>query len=284
MLSHFKSYSIKVNDKLFLLDRPRVMGILNTTNDSFYDGSKYHTIDSALYHVETMITEGADIIDIGGQSSRPGADMISPDEELKRTVPVVEAVKKRFPDTPVSIDTFRAVVARANIEAGAGIINDISAGEDDAEMLHTVARLRVPYIAMHKQGQPKTMQINPQYEDVTHTILDYFRDKIKLFQSHGLTDLIIDPGFGFGKTLAHNYSLMNELELFHELGCPLLIGVSRKSMVCKLLKVDPKDALNGSTVLHTVALLKGAHILRVHDVKEAVQAIRIVEQFRMPGH
>ncbi len=284
MLSHFKSYSIKVNDKLFLLDRPRVMGILNTTNDSFYDGSKYHTIDSALYRVETMINEGADIIDIGGQSSRPGADMIGPDEELKRTVPVVEAVKKRFPDTPVSIDTFRAVVARANIEAGAGIINDISAGEDDAEMLHTVAKLCVPYIAMHKQGQPKTMQINPQYEDVTHTILDYFRDKIKLFQSHGLTDLIIDPGFGFGKTLTHNYTLMGELELFHELDYPLLIGVSRKSMVCKLLKVDPKDALNGSTVLHTVALLKGAHILRVHDVKEAVQAIRIVEQFRMPGH
>jgi dihydropteroate synthase len=279
MLTHFKSYSIKVNDKLFQLDCPKVMGILNTTYDSFYDGGKYHTIDSALQRVEDMLNEGADMVDIGGQSSRPGAEMISEHEESSRTIPVIKAIRQRFPDLILSIDTFRASVARQAIEAGAAIVNDISAGEDDKDMLQTVARLNVPYIAMHKQGLPKTMQQNPQYTDVAEDLMDYFTKKTELCRSLGIKDLIIDPGFGFGKTLKHNYELMDKLSLFHQFNCPILIGVSRKSMICQLLKVDPKDALNGSTVLHTIAVLQGAHILRVHDVKQAVETVKICGQF-----
>jgi dihydropteroate synthase len=278
MFTHFKSYSIKIKGKLYPLDRPMVMGILNTTNDSFYDGGKYHTIDSALLRTENMLNEGANLVDIGGQSSRPGANMISTDEELARTVPVIEAIRKRFPEAVISIDTFRAEVARQCIEAGADIVNDISAGDEDENMLKVVADARVPYIAMHKQGTPKDMQTDPQYKDVVLDVVEYFRQKLQHYQSIGIDNVIVDPGFGFGKTLDHNYSLMRGLDVFHALERPLLVGVSRKSMVCKLLKVDSKNALNGSTVLHTFALIKGAHILRVHDVKEAVEAVKICSQ------
>ncbi len=278
MLTHFKSYSIKLNGRLYTIDQPKVMGILNTTHDSFFDGGKYHTIDSALSRVEVMLEEGADMIDVGGQSTRPGADMITLSEELQRTVPVIEAIHRRFPDLIISIDTFKADVARKAVEAGAGIINDVSAGDDDVEMLNTVAELQVPYIAMHKQGNPKTMQQDPQYKDVLLDILEYFSQKTELFRSMGIQNVIIDPGFGFGKTVEHNYRLMKNLKLFHSFERPVLVGVSRKSMICKLLKVDPKDALNGSTVLHTIALLQGAHIIRVHDVKEAREAVKIVQQ------
>jgi dihydropteroate synthase len=260
------------------MDRPMVMGILNTTHDSFYDGGKYHTIDSALLRTENMLNEGADFIDIGGQSSRPGAVMITTDEELGRTVQVIEAIRKRFPEAIISIDTFRAEVARLSIAAGADIVNDISAGDDDENMLKVVADAQVPYIAMHKQGKPEDMQLDPQYKDVVKNVMEYFDLKLQHYNSIGITDVIVDPGFGFGKTLQHNYSLMNSLDEFHSLKRPVLVGISRKSMICKLLKVDPKNALNGSTVLHTFALLKGAHILRVHDVKEAVEAVKICSQ------
>ncbi len=279
MFTHFKSYSIKIRDRQLTIDRPLVMGILNTTSDSFFDGGKYPTIDSALARTEQMLKQGAGIIDVGGQSSRPGADMISASEETQRTVPIIAAIHQRFPEAIISIDTSRAEVAETAVQAGASIINDISAGEDDEKMLKTVSALKVPYIAMHKQGSPKTMQVDPQYDDVSLDIFRYLQKKTTLYQSLGIENVIIDPGFGFGKTLEHNYKLMNDLGLFHTLDRPILVGVSRKSMVCKLLKVDSKDALNGSTVLHTIALMKGAHILRVHDVKEAVETIRIVEQF-----
>lgn len=282
MFTHFKSCTLQIRGEAYLIDRPKVMGILNTTLNSFFDGGKYHTMDTALARVEMMLKEGADMIDVGGQSSRPGADMIHEDEELSRTIPVIAAISQRFPGILISIDTFRAGVAKQAIAAGAAIVNDISAGDDDVEMFETVAALGVPYIAMHKQGTPKTMQQDPQYADVTQEIMHYLKQKNELCQSMGIRDVIIDPGFGFGKTLEHNYRLMKDLNLFHELNCPLLVGVSRKSMVCKLLRLDPKDALNGSTVLHTVALLQGAHILRVHDVKEAVEAVKICGTLAQP--
>lgn len=280
MLTDFKPYSLKIRGSLLQLDQPWVMGILNTTDDSFYDGGKYHTIENALHQAEKMLSEGANIIDIGGQSTRPGAVMTHLDEELRRTIPVVEAIIKRFPEAILSIDTFRAEVAKGAVEAGAGIVNDISAGDHDPEMMNIVAKLGVPYIAMHKQGDPATMQVDPQYSDVVQDILLYLKGKTDALRDKGIHDVIIDPGFGFGKNLEHNYKLMKHLQLFHTLNYPLLVGVSRKSMICKLLKVNPDKALNGSTALHTIALLKGAHILRVHDVKEAVEVVKICGYYR----
>ena len=256
------------------------MGILNTTSDSFFDGGKYHTIDSALERCEEMLTEGADIIDIGGQSTRPGAELISLEEELKRTIPVIEAIRRRFPQTIISIDTFNAKVAKAAVLAGAQIINDVSAGDDDIDMIPTVAECQVPFIAMHKKGKPSTMQMQPEYEDVLSEVKDYFRNKIEVLQSAGIHDIIIDPGFGFGKTMEHNYSIMKQLVDFHEFQKPLLIGISRKTMIWKLLKTNPEGALNGTTALNTIALMAGAHIIRVHDVKEAVECRSIVDALR----
>ncbi len=280
MFSEYKSYSLKIKNKPFTLDKPLVMGILNTTSDSFFDGGKYHTIETALARCETMLNEGAEIIDIGGQSTRPGADIQSVEDELQKTVPFIEAIIKRFPDTLISIDTFRAAVAEQAVAAGAGIINDVSAGEDDADMLDIVSKSGVPYIAMHKKGMPKTMQDNPQYHDVCAEIINYFDDKLALFNSKGIDNVVIDPGFGFGKTLEHNYLLLKHLDLFHALKCPVLVGVSRKSMVWKLLKTNPQNALNGTSALHMIALLNSANILRVHDVKEAVECITICNFFR----
>lgn len=257
-----------------------VMGILNTTSDSFFDGGKYHTIDSALSRCGQMLTEGASIIDIGGQSTRPGAVLIETETELQRTIPIIEAIIQRFPETIISIDTFRARVAKAAIEAGAKIINDVSAGDDDEDMISVVADLQVPFIAMHKKGNPQNMQINPEYSDVNEEVISYFQQKTAQLSKAGIKDIILDPGFGFGKTMEHNYSIMNNLEVYHQFNRPILIGVSRKTMIWKLLKTNPEGALNGTTALNTVALMAGAHILRVHDVKEAVECCRIVEALR----
>lgn len=256
------------------------MGILNTTSDSFFDGGKYHTIDSALKRCEQMVTEGADIIDIGGQSTRPGAEMISADEELERTIPVIAAIKKRLPDVLLSIDTFRASIARAAVMEGVHIVNDVSAGDDDEAMIPTVAAAQVPFIAMHKKGLPATMQNQPEYENVVEEVALYFREKLLHLEQAGIRDILLDPGFGFGKTMAHNYQLMREMATFHKFQRPLLIGISRKTMIWKLLKTNPEGALNGTTALNTIALMAGAHIIRVHDVKEAVESRSIVEALR----
>lgn len=254
------------------------MGILNITPDSFYAGSRIQSDAQLLRSAEAMLAAGADILDIGAQSTRPGAEMAGADEESARLIPALLAVKRQFPDALISVDTFRASVARAAAEAGAGIINDISAGEDDPEMLATAAALQLPYIAMHKQGVPATMQNNPQYRDVVAEVLSYFAQKITDLAAMGLHDVWIDPGFGFGKTTAHNFRLLQALEDFKVLGKPLLVGVSRKGMIWRTLGITPEDALNGSTVLHTVALLKGGSILRVHDVQEAVQVRSLLQE------
>ena len=278
MFAEYKPYSLKIKNITYSITRPQVMGILNTTDDSFYDGGKYHTIDKALFRCEDMLHEGADIIDIGGQSTRPGADLITENEEIRRTAPVIDAIIKRFPEIILSIDTYRATVANHAVRAGADIINDVSAGDDDDEMIKTVSRLQVPYIAMHKKGLPKTMQDQPHYENVLQEVKSYLENKVKLYQHAGIEDIVLDPGFGFGKTLDDNYHLLKHLETFHTLNCPLLVGISRKSMVWKLLSTEPSKALNGSTALHMLALAKGAHILRVHDVKEAIDCVKIAEE------
>ena len=278
MFAEYKPYSLKIKNINYSISRPQVMGILNTTDDSFYDGGKYHTIDKALFRCEDMLHEGADIIDIGGQSTRPGAELITENEEIRRTAPVIDAIIKRFPEIILSIDTFRAAVANHAVRAGAAIINDVSAGDDDDEMVKTVSRLQVPYIAMHKKGLPKTMQDQPHYDNVLQEVKSYLENKVKLYHQAGIEDIVLDPGFGFGKTLDDNYHLLKHLETFHSLNCPLLVGVSRKSMVWKLLSTEPSKALNGSTALHMLALAKGAHILRVHDVKEAIDCVKIAEE------
>lgn len=275
MLSEFKPFTLFLGNGLKTFEKPMVMGILNTTGDSFFDGGKYHTIDLAIRQTDKMLGEGADIIDIGGQSSRPGADMISTELEITRTADVIAAVRKKFPQTLISIDTFRSEVARRAIDSGADIVNDISAGDDDPEMIVTVANLKVPYIAMHKKGIPKTMQDKPEYVDVVKELESYFDNKVEQFRNAGIDNVILDPGFGFGKTLKNNYEIMNRLEHFHRYEKPLLIGISRKTMIWKLLETDPEGALNGTTVLNTIALMKGASILRVHDVKEAVECVKI---------
>jgi dihydropteroate synthase len=278
MFAEYKPYSLKIKNINYSITRPKVMGILNTTDDSFYDGGKYHTIDKALFRCEDMLHEGADIIDIGGQSTRPGADIITENEEIRRTAPVIDAIIKRFPDCIVSIDTFRAAVANHAIRAGAAIVNDVSAGDDDEDMIKTVSRLQVPYIAMHKKGLPKTMQDQPHYDNVLQEVKLYLENKLRIYRDAGIEDVVLDPGFGFGKTLDDNYHLLKHLDVFHTLNCPILVGISRKSMVWKLLATEPSKALNGSTALHMLALAKGAHFLRVHDVKEATECVKIAEE------
>jgi len=264
--------------KLIDLTTPKVMGILNVTPNSFYDGGKHSDEKGILIQVEKMLSEGATFIDIGAYSSKPSAEFVSEEEEIERLVPVVELVLKHFPETLISIDTFRANVAKAGIEAGACIINDVSAGSLDANMMKTVAELQVPYIMMHMKGNPQTMQNLAQYENVTKEVLFYFSEKIAEARSLAINDLIIDPGFGFAKTLEQNFELMNNLELFRELNLPLLVGISRKSMIYKTLETSAESALNGTTVLNTISLQKGANILRVHDVKEAMETIKLISQ------
>jgi dihydropteroate synthase len=262
-----------------LLDRPYVMGIMNLTPDSFYAGSRFSgNTESLLDSANKMIHEGADILDIGGYSSRPGADNISLDEELSRVLPAIEIIKKNNPEILISIDTFRARVAQEAVKSGADIVNDISAGELDSEMIKTVAELQVPYIAMHMRGNPKDMQQKTNYEDVLFEIVKYFAKKLDDFSKAGIKDVILDPGFGFAKTLEQNYWILKNLSYFKIIQAPILIGVSRKSMIYKKLDLTPEESLNATTALHMVALVKGANILRVHDVKEAKQTVILYNQ------
>ena len=272
---------INVNGKLMDLSQPQVMGILNVTPDSFYAGSRGVAERDIIDRLRQMTDEGASIIDIGAYSSRPDADDVSTEEEMARLRHALSLVRQHQPDAVVSVDTFRADVARMCVEEyGVAMVNDISAGEMDDEMFPTIARLGVPYIAMHMKGTPQTMQINPQYEHFLKEIFYFFSEKVQKLRDLGVKDIIIDPGFGFGKTMEHNYQLMNHLEEFKLFGLPLLVGISRKSMIYKLLGTTPEEALNGTTVLNTIALQKGAHILRVHDVKAAVEAVKIVEKMK----
>ncbi|MEC3907491.1 dihydropteroate synthase [Tamlana sp. 2201CG12-4] len=269
--------TINCKGQLIDLSTPKVMGILNITPDSFYDGSIYKNESDVLNQVEKMLSEGATFIDVGAYSSRPNANHVSEADELKRILPIVDLILKAFPETLLSIDTFRSQVAKQCIETGAALINDISAGNLDPNMLQTISGLHVPYIMMHMRGTPQNMQQQTQYDNLTNDIILYFSERIKAAKSLGIVDLIIDPGFGFAKTLEQNYELLNTLELFKMIEKPLLVGISRKSMIYKKLKISALDALNGTTILNTIALQKGASILRVHDVKEAVECIKLVE-------
>jgi len=269
--------SINCKGKLIDLKSPKVMGILNITPDSFFDGGKFQNQHKIISHVEKMLFEGATFIDVGAYSSRPGAKHISDQEELNRIIPVMELLVSNFPDILISVDTFRSNVAEHCISLGASLVNDISAGSMDDKMFSTIAKLQVPYIIMHMQGIPKIMQKNPIYNDVVEDLLFYFSKKISELRDLGVNDIISDVGFGFGKNLEHNYQLLNKLELFQNLTIPSLVGVSRKSMLFKPLNISPNEALNATTSANTIALLKGANILRVHDVKEAMEAIKIVK-------
>jgi dihydropteroate synthase len=272
---------INCKGKLVDLSQPKVMGILNCTPDSFFDGGNYNDDSKFLSQAEKLLADGADFIDIGAYSSKPNAEFVSEEEEIARMVPAIELVIKHFPDALISVDTFRAGVAKAAIESGAAIVNDIAAGHLDNKMLETVGRLKVPYIMMHMRGTPQTMVKLTQYEDIVQEMLLYFSERISVARSLGINDIIIDPGFGFAKTLVQNYEVLNKMELFNLTDLPILAGMSRKSMIYKLLNITPQEALNGTTVLNTIALSKGAKILRVHDVKEAVETIKIVDQLRI---
>ena len=270
--------TINCKGTLIDLSTPKVMGILNITPDSFYDGGHYKNEVSILNQVEKMLNEGATFIDLGAYSSRPGADQVSETEELKRIIPIVELLVAKFPDINLSIDSFRSDIVKKCIGAGAAMVNDISAGKLDSTMLETVGKLNVPYIMMHMKGTPQTMQQFTDYEDLIKDIIYYFSERITEARSHKINDIIIDPGFGFSKTLEQNYELLNNLELLNIIGLPILVGVSRKSMIYKLLNNSPNEALNGTTSLNTIALLNAAKILRVHDVKEAMECVKLTNQ------
>lgn len=270
------THTLNLRGKLLELREPQIMGILNVTPDSFYSDSRTPDEAHITDRVRQMMDEGADMIDIGGYSSRPGADDVTPEEEMDRLRRGLRIVRKLYPEVPVSVDTFRADVARMCIEEeGADIINDISGGMMDRQMFRTVARLGVPYILMHMQGTPDTMQVAPHYDNLRREVMLYFAERIDRLCQMGAKDIIVDPGFGFGKTLEHNYELMNHLEDFVVFNLPLLVGISRKSMIYKLTGGTPQSSLNGTTVLNTISLVKGAHILRVHDVKAAAEAKQI---------
>lgn len=271
--------TIKCKGTLVDLSTPKVMGILNITPDSFYDGGALKTDKDILTQAEKMLAEGAAFLDMGGYSSRPGAVDISIDEEMSRVIPAIKLVLKHFPETLISIDTFRSEVAQKAVDTGAAIINDISAGILDEHMMPTVAQLQVPYIMMHMRGTPQTMKTLTNYKNVLTEVLSYFSERIATARALGINDLIADPGFGFAKTIEQNFELLRQLELFKNLEIPLLAGFSRKSMIYKTLNTTPQEALNGTTALNTIALMKGANILRVHDVKEAVECVRIYQAF-----
>lgn len=272
---------INVNGQLMDLSQPRVMGILNITPDSFYADSRKQTEKDIIARIHQILDEGGDFIDIGAYSSRPDASDVSPKEEMERLKYGLEILRNECPEAVVSVDTFRADVAKMCVEEyGVALINDIAAGQMDPEMFSTIARLKVPYIMMHMQGTPQNMQKNPHYDNPVKEIILYFAEKIEKLRASGVKDLIIDPGFGFGKTLAHNYEILDKLEELQMFQLPILIGVSRKSMVYKLLGGGPEDALNGTTALHAIALMKGARILRVHDVKAATETVRIFQALK----
>ncbi len=278
----YEQSTLNCNGQLVDLSEPIVMGVINITPDSFFTGSRYTDADTAVRQAEKMLTEGGTIIDIGGMSSRPGAEIISEEEELKRVLPPLKAIIKHFPDTLISIDTIRSNVAKVCVAEGASIINDISGGKYDAKMFETVANLQnIPYVLMHMKGDtPDTMQKQAVYEDIAVEIMDFFIEKIGILRGLGVKDIIIDPGFGFGKTINHNYQLLNQLHAFGILEVPILAGLSRKSMIWKTLNITPEEALNGTSVLNFVALQQGAHILRVHDVKEATQTIQLFKKIK----
>jgi dihydropteroate synthase len=265
--------------KLLSTNIPLVMGIINITPDSFYDGSRFMDETGLLQHAEKMVQDGADILDIGGQSSRPGAERIDPEAELERILRPIALLHKAFPDIPISVDTWYGDVARAAVKAGASIVNDISGGLLDPAMLNTVGRLQVPYVCMHMKGTPSTMREEASYEDVTREVLDFFIHRIEDCRQAGIIDVILDPGMGFAKKPVHDLELLKNLSVFSMLRRPILLGISRKSVIYRALEITPADALNGTTVLHTLGLLNGANILRVHDPKEARQTIRLLQTY-----
>ncbi|WBX78482.1 dihydropteroate synthase [Tenacibaculum ovolyticum] len=270
--------TINCKGSLIDLSTPKVMGILNITPDSFFDGGKYKNEEEILIQSKKMLDEGATFIDVGAYSSRPGAKHISEEDELNRILPVVELLVRNFPEIIISVDSFRSNVAEESIKAGAALINDISGGKMDEEMFSVIAKLQVPYIMMHMQGKPQDMQLNPIYKDVVTEVISFFAEQLFKLRQLKVNDVVVDVGFGFGKTITHNYELLQKLSLFKNLEIPILTGVSRKSMLYKLLDILPKEALNATTVANTIALLNGTSILRVHDVKEAVEAIKIVSK------
>ncbi len=273
-----KNLSLNCKGQLIDLSTPKVMGILNITPDSFYDGGQFKDSKSILVQTEKLISEGATFVDVGAYSSRPGANFVSENEELHRIIPVVELILKHFPKTLISIDSFRANVIRECVNAGAVISNDISAGHLDDQMMKTIGELGIPYIMMHMRGTPQTMQNLTHYNHLVTEIFSYFSERIQLAKQHQIMDVVIDPGFGFAKTLSQNYELLGKLEFFQNLNCPILCGVSRKSMIYKTLNCLPKEALNGTTALNMVALMNGTNILRVHDVKEALECVKLFNQ------
>jgi len=272
--------TLNLRGRLIDFSEPKIMGILNVTPDSFYDGFRYTDETSMVQQVEKMTREGADLIDVGGYSTRPGAAEISIKEELSRVIPVVKTISKKFPEISISIDTFRSAVAIQAIESGACMVNDISGGELDKEMFRTVALLDVPYVLMHSRGTPETMTGQTDYGNLLKEIMDYFHQKIAILHKLGVKDIIVDPGFGFAKTVAQNFELLNKLAHFQILGKPIAAGLSRKSLIWRTLKTTPEDALNGTSILNTIALIKGASILRVHDVREAYETIQLVNQLK----
>lgn len=273
-------FTMNCRGKLRVVDKPMVMGILNVTPDSFYQGSRVQQLDQALAMASAMIEAGADILDIGGQSTRPGSVRIDAPTETERIIPVIDRITQTFPEVWLSVDTFYSTVAKDAVNAGAGMVNDISAGSADVDMLPTVAALQVPYVCMHMKGSPEDMQRNPTYPDVTLEIVDFFIQRIAACRKAGIQDILLDPGFGFGKTSHHNFQLLHQLEAFQLFELPLLVGISRKSTIYRTLGCSAEEALNGSTVMHTIALLKGANVLRVHDVKEAVEAVKLVNAYK----
>ena len=282
---HVVTPSITLRGSVVSFHQPWVMGILNLTPDSFHDGGAWNNPAAALGQAERMLDEGADMLDLGAQSTRPGAEELGPEAEWQRLEPVLVALKKTQPDAIVSVDTFHAEVARRALAEGADVINDVSGGDADPDMWAVVAQARAPYVLTHMQGTPTTMQDNPTYDDVVHEVVTHLQRRVHAAYQAGVTDVVADVGFGFGKTVAHNYALLDALDQFHELQCPLLAGVSRKSMIQKVLGVDSQRALNGTTALHAWALDRGAHILRVHDVAEAKEAVALHQalvQSRIP--
>ncbi len=272
-------FTLNCRGRLLTVDKPVVMGIINITPDSFYRQSRFETVDAILLQAENMLKDGAAILDIGGQSTRPGSALLPVEEELHRVIPAIKAISDQFPEAFISVDTFYAKVAVEAVASGAHLVNDISAGLMDSELIPAVATLKVPYVLMHMQGTPQTMQQSPAYNNVTTAVLDFFIQKMQVLQTAGITDIIIDPGFGFGKTIEHNFNLLKNLAVFSMIKCPLLIGVSRKSMINKTLGITADQALNGTTVLNTIGLMNGASILRVHDVKEASEAVRLFQSY-----
>ena len=276
--------TLNCKGKIISLERPLVMGIINATPDSFFEGHLNDSNDNIIKRVGQMIADGADMIDIGGQSTKPGSERVELEEEIKRVIPYIEMIHQHFPDCIISIDTYFSKVAQLAVESGASIVNDISAGNFDKDMIEIVGKLKVPYICMHMQGSPETMQKNPQYQNITKEVIDFFIEKNQQCKKANIQDIIIDPGFGFGKTIEHNFTLLREMESLKMLNLPILAGLSRKGMIYKSLNASANEALNGTSVLNTLALNNGASILRVHDVKEAKEAITLFQLYKNATH